>query len=203
MKRAMKNLAGLPRWHCAVCSRSIMSDPSQPNGLKPTRLLHPQGFSRQEYWSGLPCPLNLPANAEDIRYMGSIPGLGRSPGEGQGNSLPVFLVAQLCLFATPWTVAHQATGPLSMAFPRQESWSGLSFPSPGGLPEPGMEPGSPALPADSLSTQPSGKPRNVGIPRHSLCLKDQQVLGGKVNKKYHPIMGTTEEKLRNESFKTT
>ena len=47
------------------------------------------------------------------------------------------------LFATPWTVAHQA--PLSMGFSRQEHWSGLPFPSPGDLPDPGIKPRSPAL----------------------------------------------------------
>ena len=46
-------------------------------------------------------------------------------------------------FVAPWTVACQA--PLSMGFPRQEYWSGLSFPSPGDLPDPGMESVSPAL----------------------------------------------------------
>ena len=45
-------------------------------------------------------------------------------------------VAQLCLFATPWTAAYQA--PLSMGFSRQEYWSGLPFPSPGDLPHPGL-----------------------------------------------------------------
>ena len=54
------------------------------------------------------------------------------------------LVAQLCpTLATPWTVARQA--PLSMGVSRQEYWSGLPFPSPGDLPDPGIEPGSPAL----------------------------------------------------------
>ena len=48
-------------------------------------------------------------------------------------------------FATPWTVACQA--PLFMGFPRQEYWSGLPFPSPGDLPDPGIEPMSPASPA--------------------------------------------------------
>ena len=52
------------------------------------------------------------------------------------------------LFATPWTVAYQA--PQSMEFSRQEYWSGLPFPSPGYLPNPGIEPGSPALKADSF-----------------------------------------------------
>ena len=49
--------------------------------------------------------------------------------------------------AAPWTVAHQA--PPSMGFSRQEYWSGLPFPSPGDLPDPGIEPGSPALQADA------------------------------------------------------
>ena len=49
-------------------------------------------------------------------------------------------------FATPWTVACQV--PLSLGFSRQEYWGGLSFPSPGDLPDPGIEPGSPALQVD-------------------------------------------------------
>ena len=54
--------------------------------------------------------------------------------------------------ATPWTIACQA--PLSLEFSRQEDWSGLSFPSPGDLSDPGIEPGSPALQADSLPSKP-------------------------------------------------
>ena len=53
-------------------------------------------------------------------------------------------------------VARQA--PLSMGFSRQEHWSGLPFPSPGDLPDPGIKPGSPALQADSLPTELRGKP---------------------------------------------
>ena len=60
------------------------------------------------------------------------------------------------LFATPWTVACQA--PLSMGFSTQEYWSGLPFPSPEDLPNPGIKPGSPALQADALSSEPPGKP---------------------------------------------
>ena len=55
---------------------------------------------------------------------------------------------------TPWTAAHQA--PLSMGFSRQEYWSGLPFPSPGDLPNPEIEPGSPALQVDSLPAEPPG-----------------------------------------------
>ena len=58
--------------------------------------------------------------------------------------------------ATPWTVACQA--PLSMRFSRQEYWSELLFPSPGGLPDPGIEPRSPGLQADSFPTELQGKP---------------------------------------------
>ena len=57
--------------------------------------------------------------------------------------------------ATPWTVACQV--PLSMGFSRQEYWSGLPFPSPGDLPNPGTEPGPPALQADSLPIELPGK----------------------------------------------
>ena len=60
------------------------------------------------------------------------------------------------LFATPWTIAYQASP--SMGFSRQEYWRGLSFPSPGDLPNPGIEPGSPALEADALTSEPPGKP---------------------------------------------
>ena len=57
--------------------------------------------------------------------------------------------------AIPQTVAHQP--PLSMEFSRQEPWSGLSFPSPGDLPHPGIEPRSPALQVDSSPSEPPGK----------------------------------------------
>ena len=56
---------------------------------------------------------------------------------------------------TPWTVAYKA--PLSMEFSRQEYMSGLPFPSPGDLPDPGIKPRSPALQADTLLSEPPGK----------------------------------------------
>jgi len=55
------------------------------------------------------------------------------------------------LFVIPWTVVYQAS--LSIGFCREEYWSGLSFPSPGDLPDPGIEPRSPALQADALPTE--------------------------------------------------
>ena len=63
------------------------------------------------------------------------------------------------LVATPWTVAYQA--PPFMGFSRREYWSGLPFPSPGDLPNPGIEPGSPTLQADALPSEPPGNPKTV------------------------------------------
>ena len=60
---------------------------------------------------------------------------------------------------TPWTVARQA--PLSMGFSRQEYWSGFPCPSPGDLPNPGIKPGSLALQANSLQSEPPGKPNLI------------------------------------------
>ena len=62
-------------------------------------------------------------------------------------------------FATPWTIVRQA--PLSVGFPRQDYWNGLLLPSPGDLPDPGVEPASPALQADSLPREPPGKPKQI------------------------------------------
>ena len=63
-----------------------------------------------------------------------------------------YLLSHVWLFATPWTVDHQA--PLSMEFSRQEYWSGLPFPSPGDLPNPRIDPRSPASQVDVLLSKP-------------------------------------------------
>ena len=75
------------------------------------------------------------------------------------RSLKVKSLSHVWLFVTPCTVACQASP--STGFSRQEYWSGLMFSSPGNLPDPGMEPGSPALQADSLPSEPLGKPYEV------------------------------------------
>ena len=67
--------------------------------------------------------------------------------------------SRIWLFVTPWTVGYQA--PLSMGFSRQEYWSGLPFPSPGDLPDPGIEPRSPAFQADALTSEPPGKHQRI------------------------------------------
>ena len=67
--------------------------------------------------------------------------------------------------ATLWTITHQV--PLFMEFPRQEYWNGLPFPSPGDLPDLGIEPGSPTLQADSLPSEPPGKPVGALLIAHN------------------------------------
>ena len=68
---------------------------------------------------------------------------------------------------TPWTVAHQA--PLSMEFSRQEYWSELLLPSPGNLADPGIEPGSPALQADSLPFELQGRKESIVVSLGEEC----------------------------------
>ena len=71
------------------------------------------------------------------------------------SKVKVKLLSHVQLFATPWNVAYQA--PLSMGFSRQEYWSGVPFPSPGDIPNPGIEFWSPALQADALPSEPPGR----------------------------------------------
>ena len=75
-----------------------------------------------------------------------------------------------CLTLTiPWTVAHRA--PLSMGFPRQEYWSGLPFPSPGDLPNPGTELTSPTLAGGFFTTEPPAMPGPGMSGHHFYALK--------------------------------
>ena len=93
-------------------------------------------------------------------------GMGREMGRGfrMGNTCTPMadscqaskhLLNRVLLFVIPWTVVNQAS--LSLEFSRQEYWSGLVFPSPGDLDDPGTEPRSPALQADTLPSEPPGK----------------------------------------------
>ena len=113
---------------------------------------------------------NLAANAGNKRDVGSIPGLGRSPGGGNSNPSqcsclgnPVDRrvwwatvhgaisesenVSHSVMFNSLWPHRLALQAPLSMEFSRQECWSGLSFPPPGDVPGPGIEPRSPTLQA--------------------------------------------------------
>ena len=89
--------------------------------------------------------------------------------------LPLISEAFMCVLSRSaaseslqWTATRQA--PLSMGFSRQEYWSGLPCPSPGNLPNPGIELRSPTLPVDSLPSEPPGKPKNLHI-----CLQIQAI----------------------------
>ena len=133
---------------------------------------------------GLPDPADVPgplpaALSSTCPYRAPyLPACGPTPApraelQGPVSSCPCLIpstwssvgctcVLNLChvqLLATPWTVARQA--PLSMGFSRQESWSGLPFPSPGDLPDPGIKPRSPAFQAAALTSEPPGKPQKV------------------------------------------
>ena len=85
-----------------------------------------------------------------------------------------YLPSYVRLFETPWTVAHQVS--LSLEFSRQEYWTGLPFPPPGDLPDPGIKPGSPALQADFLLSELPGAGhfsaplRHEGASRYTLTL---------------------------------
>ena len=89
-----------------------------------------------------------------MRWEGQVDAV-EEPVSGQSE---VKSLGRVRLFATRWSVAYQATSPPLMRFSRQEYWSGLPFPSPGNLPDPGIEPGSPTLEADALTSEPPGKP---------------------------------------------
>ena len=86
-------------------------------------------------------------------HSGPYPFSAFSPASVKSESIDHSIMSDS---VTPWTVACQA--PLSMEFSRQESWSGLPFPSPEDLSDPGIEPGSPALRADALPSEPPWKP---------------------------------------------
>ena len=87
--------------------------------------------------------INNLSYADDINFI------------AESKSSEVKSLSHVRLFATPWTVAHQVPPP--MGFSRQEYWSGLPFPSPGDLPDPGIESRSPALQADALTSEPPGQ----------------------------------------------
>ena len=105
--------------YCAVLSRSFVSNSFQLHGLQPARHLCPWGFSRQEYWSGLPCP-----------PPGDFPNPGIEPNPGLPDCRQIL-----------YYLRHQKA----------------LIPSPGNLPESGIEQGSPALQADSLPAKLPGK----------------------------------------------
>ena len=123
------------------------------------------GFSRQEYWSGLPFP--SPGDLPDPGIEPTSPALEADASASGPPGKPikdhscyqfkkVKVLSRVQLFETPWTVGYQASP--SMGFSRQEYWGGLPFPSPGDLPDPGIEPRCPTLEADDLTYEPPWEP---------------------------------------------
>ena len=87
----------------------------------------------------------------------------------------VKLLGRVRLFVTPWTVARQA--PLSMGILQARNWSGLPYPTPGDLPDPGIEPTSPVLQADSLSLSRLGSPKMLPLEKSRSILTEKQPAG--------------------------
>ena len=110
--------------------------------------------------TSLPCPLSISYKAELSRRL-----------RAHLCMSVWWLLSHERLFVTPWTRAHQV--PLSMEFSRQGYWNGLPFPSPGDLPDPGIEPTSPALHMDSLPSEPLGKPQGPPLRCHNPNKKSQ------------------------------
>ena len=149
-----------------VCAESLQPCPVlRPYVLQPTRLLCPWDSPDKNTAADCKCP--PPSDLPDpgiFLTQGSnlcllhLPALsGKPPGKSSVRSH-----SHIQLFVTPWTVAGQS--PLSMGFPRQEYWSGVPCPTPGNLPDPGIEPSSFMSPvlagwqADSLPLRPPRKP---------------------------------------------
>ena len=141
-----------------------------PKGWKSEQML--AGFTSSKGSEGKSVPCLSPTFGHTVGHLRCPRVVNASPRSLPSSFLGVLLVCvsvskfllfirivcahtQSCL-ATLWNVAHQA--PLSMRFSRQGHWSVLPFPHAGDLPDPGIEPVSPALQADSLPTEPSGKP---------------------------------------------
>ena len=97
----------------------------------------------------------MPANSENLAEATGLEKASFHFNPKESESVKVKSLSCVRLFATPWTAAYQA--PPSIAFSRQEYWSGLPFPSPGDLPDPGIKPGFPTLEAEALTSEPPGK----------------------------------------------
>ena len=89
-------------------------------------------------------------------WQATVHGLPKSQTQCAQSLLSCLSLSSCLTLCDPMDCSHQA--PLSMGFSRQESWSGLPFHSPGDLPDPGIEPRSPTLQADALTSEPPGKP---------------------------------------------
>ena len=137
--------------YCCLVTKSCLTL-LRPHELKPVRLLCPWDFPGKNTWVGCHFLLRGISPPRDQTHIPCVSCIGRrilyhwASKEAyiiHERKVKVKLLSRVWLFATPWTVAYQA--PPSMGFSRQEYWSGLPFPTPGDLPDPGIKPGSPEL----------------------------------------------------------
>ena len=113
------------------------------------------GFSRQEYWSGVPLPSLRSGATYSFLFQVYAVSITTYSTESIAKCGCSVAKSHLTFFVTPWTVTRLL---LSVGLPRQEYWSGLPFPSPGDLPDPGITPMSPAWASGIFTTGTSGKP---------------------------------------------
>ena len=162
---------------CCCCQvTSVVSDSVRPHRRQPTRLPRPWGSPGKN--SGVGCHFLLqcmkvksesevaqscPTHSDPIDYSlpgSSVHGIFQARVlEWGAIALSVLVLSRVQLFAATWTVVHQA--PLYETFSRQKYWTGLPFPTPGDLPDPGIEAASlmsPALAGRFFTTVPAGKP---------------------------------------------
>ena len=148
------------RTHNICCAVSIARQCltlCNPTGCSPPGCM---GFSKQEYWSGEPCP----PPGIFLTQGSNLPLL--CPLHWQVDSLPLCpLGSPHIICETHSVVSNSVTlwTTQSMEFSRPIYWSGYPFPAPGNHPNPGIDPSSPPLQAYSLPTESPGKPRNTGV----------------------------------------
>ena len=155
----------LPRCHWKWCC-SVVSGSLQPHGLEPTRLLCPWDFpARILEWTAISFSRksSQPRDWTQVSHTVGRFFTGWAAREVHEVKVKVKLLSRVQFFATP---SYQA--PPFMEFSRQEYWSGLPCPPPGDLPNPGIYSRSPALQADSLSSESPGKHKNTGMGSLSL-----------------------------------
>ena len=141
-----------------------MSDSWQPYELQPVRLLCPWDSPGQNTGVGCPPPGHLPGPGIESKSLMSPALAGEFFNTSTTWEAPYIVCVALCLVASVVSNSWQPCGlqPARLLYPwgfsRQEYWGGLPCPPPGDLPNPGFEPRSPTLQADSLLTEPPGKP---------------------------------------------
>ena len=158
---------GKPNSNIRRCWKPLPTDPGSLSSLIDIfqcRLWYPQPAARDRDhrlpnsspWSILATHMPSPVTALSSRGQGWAASQRWTALLRRALLYVIQSLSRVRLFVIPRTIAYQA--PPSMGFSRKEHWSGLPFPSPGNLPNPGIEPGSPAFQAEALTSEPPGSP---------------------------------------------